>query len=124
MNTQITKTITGIIFLVLALNFASALVVDTNFVTLYPGESERVEVEIDNNENFDIEDVSIALELSDVPFTAIGSSEKDLDDLDEDDDDRVVFTLRASTDATPGDYNIPYTVKYFDVDNDTELEKE
>lgn len=124
MNTQITKTITGIIFLVLALNFASALVVDANFVTLYPGESERVEVEIDNNENFDIEDISIALELSDVPFTAVGSSEKDLDDLDEDDDDRVVFTLRASTDATPGDYNIPYTVKYFDVDNDTELEKE
>lgn len=126
MKTQtLTKSLVGIIFLVFALSFASALVVDINFVTLYSGESERVEVEIDNNENFDIEDISIALELSDVPFTAVGSSEKDLDDLDEDDDDRVVFTLRASTDATPGDYNIPYTVKYFDVDDpDEELEKE
>ena len=126
MNTQtLTKSLAGIVFLVLAITFASALVVDINFVTLYPGESERVEVEIDNNENFDIVDISMALELSDVPFTAVGSSEKDLDDLDKDDDDRVVFTLRASTDATPGDYNIPYTVTYFDVDNDDdELEKE
>lgn len=124
MKTQIlTKSLAGIVFLVLAISFASALVVDANFVTLYPGESERVEVEIDNNENFDIEDISIALELSNIPFTAIGSSEKDLDDLDKDDDDRVVFTLRASTDATPGDYNIPYTVKYFEVNNDTGFEK-
>jgi hypothetical protein len=126
MKTQtLTKSLVGIILLVLAISFVPALVVDTDFVTLYPGESEKVEVEIDNNENFDIEDVSIALDLVDVPFTAVGSSEKDLDDLDEDDDDRVVFTLRASTDATPGDYNIPYTVKYFDVDDpDEELEKE
>jgi len=125
MNTQIlNKSILGILVLVLTITFASAIVVDTDFVTLYPGESEKVQVEIDNNENFDIEDVSIALDLSDIPFTAIGSSEKDLDDLDEDDDDTVSFTLRASTDATPGDYNIPYNVKYFEIDNDTELEKE
>lgn len=141
MKTQtLTKSLAGIVFLVLAISFASALVVDTDFVTLYPGESERVEVEIDNNENFEIVDVSIALEIGSkpifnelgmvvgetvaLPFIIIGSSEKDIDDLDEDDDDRVVFTLRASTDATPGDYNIPYTVKYFDVDDpDDELEK-
>ena len=124
MNNQI-KPIFAILFLVLTIGFLSAVVVDANYITLYPGESERVEVEIENNENFDIEDVSIALTLDEVPFTAIGSSEKDLDDLDENDDDRVTFTLRASTDATPGDYNIPYVVKYVDVDDpDEELEKE
>lgn len=120
MNKQITKTIVGIFVLVLTISFASAIVVDADFATLYPGESERITVEIDNNGNFDIEDVSVSLNLAEVPFTAVGSSEKDIDDLDEDDDDTVSFTLRASTDATPGDYNIPYSVRYTNAENDSE----
>ena len=114
------KLIFGILFLVLTLSFASAIVVDADYITIYSGESGKISVEIENNENFDIEDISLALELSDLPFTSIGSSEKDVDDLDEDDEDRVSFTLRASTDIVPGDYNIPYTLTYINSENKTE----
>jgi len=120
MNTQITKSILGILFLVLTLNSVSAIVVDADYITIYSGESGRVSVEIENNENFDIEDISLALELSDLPFTSVGSSEKDVDDIDEDDEDTVSFTLRASTDIVPGDYNIPYTLTYINAENSTE----
>jgi len=136
MNKTINKTIFGIILLVLTLSFAAAIVIDADYVTLYPGEQGKVGIDIENNENFDIEDVSVSLELGSqrilnefgiviseteaLPFTVIGSSEKDVDDLDEDDDDSVSFTLRPSTDITPGDYNIPYIVKYTNAENDSE----
>jgi len=111
-------------FLVLTLNFASALVVDADYVIIYPGESGSVKVEVDNNFNFDIEDVSIALILDDIPFTSVGSSEKGLDDLDESDDDAITFTILASTDIVPGDYNIPYVVKYTDAEDSNSTQEE
>src|SRR3989344_5941583 len=95
------KTTTIFAFLTLAIfliNLVSAVIVDAEYVTLYPGEEGSVTLNIENNENFDIEDVRISLDLSDVPFTSIGTSTKDTDDLDEDDDDSVRFTLRPSTD--------------------------
>ena len=110
----------GIILAIFALSFASSLVVDADYITLFPGEEGRVTVEIENNENFDIEDVSVALILDDTSFTSVGSSEKDFDDLDEDDEDTATFTLRPSTDITPGDYNIPYFVKFVNAENDSE----
>ena len=123
METKIlNKIFIGIFLLVLTLGLISSVVVDANYVTLYSGEQGVVNINIENNENFDIEDVSIVLNLDDVPFTSVGSSEKDVDDLDEDDDDRVSFTLRPSTDITPGDYNIPYTLTYFNADNNNDSE--
>lgn len=113
-----------IIFLVMALvfaiNLASAVIVDADYVTLYPGEEGRVTLDIENNENIDIENVQVSLILSDVPFSSVGSSVKDIDDLDEDDDDSVTFTLRPSTDITPGDYDIPYEIKYVNADDNTQ----
>ena len=117
---QTKKLIFGILFLVLTLSFASAVVVDADYITIYSGESGKISVEIENNENFDIEKISLALELSNLPFTSVGSSEKDVDDIDEDDDDRVSFTLRASTDIVPGDYNIPYVLTYTNAENNSE----
>jgi hypothetical protein len=128
--------------LILLANMAltCALVVDADYITIYPGEQGKVVIEIENNENFDIEEVSIALELGGkkifndfgvvveeveaLPFTIVGSSEKDVDDIREDKDESVSFTLKASIDIDPGDYNIPYTVKYVDEeDRDEILEK-
>lgn len=119
----------ALIFLVLTLNIASALIVDSNYITLYSGEEGKVTLDIENNENFDIEKVSVQILLINVlpdktpvslPFTIIGSSEKEIDDIDEDDDDSVSFTLKASTDITPGDYNIPYLIKYLNAEEDNE----
>jgi len=125
MKTQnLTNIAFGFFLLVLTIGFAAGIIVDSNYETIYPGESEEIILEIENNENFDIEDVSLALDLSDLPFTTIGSSEKDVDDIDEDDDEKVSFNLRASIDITPGDYNIPYILKYVNAENDSEeLEK-
>jgi len=118
------KILIGIFLLVLSIGFISAIVVDSTYLTLYPGEEGRVTIEIENNENFDIEGVSIALILDEFPFTSIGSSERGVDDIDEDDEERVTFTIRSSTDINPGDYNIPYSLKYINAENDTEtLEK-
>jgi hypothetical protein len=119
-----TKTIIALgmlaLYLVSIIGFASALVVDADYVTTYSGEEVRINLEIENNEDFDIEDISIALELGDVPFSSVGSSEKDVDDIDENDDDKVSFTLKASSDIVPGDYDIPYEVKFYDAENDSD----
>jgi hypothetical protein len=121
MKTQnLTKIAFGFFLLVLTIGFAAGIIVDSDYETIYPGESEEIILEIENNENFDIEDVSLALDLSDLPFTTIGSSEKDVDDIDEDDDEKVSFNLRASIDITPGDYNIPYILKYVNAENASE----
>jgi len=107
------------------LAFASAVVVDADYVTIYPGQSGKVSVKIDNNENFDIERVSLALDLSNVPFASVGSSEKNIDDIRENDDDSLSFTLVASTDIIPGDYEIPYTLTYLNADdNNQSFEKQ
>jgi len=114
------KIVAGILLIVLSFQFLSAIIVDSDYITIYSGESGKVTLNIENNENFDIEDVSVALDLSDLPFTSIGSSEKDLEDLDEDDDDSVSFTIRASTDIIPGDYDIKYILKYVSAENNSE----
>ena len=139
MKTHILTSIIVLTFLVLTLNFATAVIVDSNFITIFPGEEGRIILDVENNNNFDIEDVSIALELGgkkvfnslgilveeteNLPFLIIRGSEKEVDDLDEDDDDTVSFTIRAFTDITPGDYNIPYTIKFVNADNDEDEER-
>lgn len=125
-NKQNTLAITGIFILLISLNFIAtqitgdAIIVDSDYITIFPGESGSVTIEIDNNENFDIKDVSVSLVLDNLPFTSVGSSEKEIDDIDEDDKDGVTFTIRASSDIAPGDYNIPYMIRYVNADKDNE----
>jgi len=125
---QKTKVAVGIgiliIYMLSMISFASAVIVNANFITIFPGEEGKITIEVDNNENFDIEDVSVSLILAEIPFTVVGSSEKSIDDLDEDDDDRATFTIRASSDIVPGDYSIPYLLEYTNSDDDESFEKE
>jgi hypothetical protein len=113
----------GILFF-LSVGLASAISIDADYITIYPGEQGKVSIEIDNNENFDIEEISVSITLANLPFSSIGSSEKSIDEIDEDDDDRVGFTIKASTDIKPGDYSIPYTIKYTNSDTEDDLKKE
>jgi len=108
-----------------SLSFASAITVDANYITIYPGEQGKVNLKIDNTENFDIEHISAAFILDNLPFNSIGSSEKSVDDINEDDDDITIFTIKASTDIKPGDYQIPYVIKYVSADDtSTKLQKQ
>ena len=105
----------ALVFVFLSMHFASAIIVDADYITLYSGEEGTINLNVDNNENFDIKDISVSLNLEDLPFSAVGSSEENIDKLREDKDDDVSFKIKASTDIKPGDYNIPYTIKYEDV---------
>jgi hypothetical protein len=114
-----------LILVILRINFSSAITVNSEFITLYPGEEKEVTLDIENNGNFDIEDVSIQLILDKTSFTSVGSNERDVDDLNENDDDSVTFKLKASVNIVPGDYNLPYEISYFNVDEaDNKITKE
>jgi len=113
------------VYIIGMLSFISPVSVSADYIILYPGDQGNVKVKVENNENFDMKDISISLVLSSVsstgtvtslPFNVIGSSSKDLDDLDNGDDDSATFTIKASTEITPGDYNIPYVVTYINKD--------
>jgi len=106
------------IFFLYSLGFIAAISVDTDYITTYPGEQEQITLTVNNNEKFDIEDVSAALILENLPFNIVGSSEKDLDDLDRRDDDSASFTIVSSTSIKPGDYEIPYEIRYTNLDTD------
>lgn len=118
---QTTKTIIcALTFLVLTLNFISALNVDSEYITIYSGQEGSVTLEVGNNLNDDLNDVSVRLNLEGLPFTSVGSSEK-IEDIDEDDEEKFTFKLKASTDIVPGDYNIPYVISYeYDSEDITE----
>ena len=121
------------LYILSVMSFASAILVDVGYITIYPGENGDVKITVENNENFDIEDVSVELILAtstptggivSLPFSVIGSSQEGLDNLNEDDDDSATFTIKAATDITPGDYNIPYVVRYTNQDNNDSEKKE
>jgi hypothetical protein len=101
------------IALILGLSFASAVVVsEVATQTLFPGSSSRAILEIKNTLSEDIEDVSVTLDLTNLPFTTLGSSEDSHDEINEDDEEDFTFNLKANSNIEPGDYNIPYEISY------------
>jgi len=97
----------------LASTLTSALIVSSvDSPVLAPGEEGRLTVILKNTFDNDIEDVSLSLDLSTIPFTAVGSSEFSLNRIDNDDKESFVFLLRADSSAKTGDYSIPYTITY------------
>jgi hypothetical protein len=116
--------LSSILLLFIFINFISALIIDAEYITTYPGEQENIKIKIENNLNYDVEDISLFLNLEDTPFTIIGSSEKNLEELDEGDDERLIFTLKSSTDIIPGDYNLYYTLRYINAENSNSSQEE
>jgi len=113
------KKILIVIFIIFtSFNFISALSVDADYISIYPGEEGKIGIDLKNNDNFDIEFISIELNLGTIPFIAVGSSEKSIDEIGEDDKESVTFTIKPSTGIIPGDYEIPYTLKYTNVDTE------
>jgi hypothetical protein len=105
-------------FLIITIGFSSALIVDVDYITIYPGEEGSLSFDVENNGNVDLEDVSVSLILENVPFSSVGSSTK-IEDIDEDDDESFSFKIKANSDIKPGDYSIPYEIVYKDNGNKT-----
>jgi hypothetical protein len=101
------------IFLVLAINAASAVVINSvQADTFAPSQEGQVTLEVENILNDVAEDVSITLSFQNTPFIPIGTSEQSVDEIDEDDDETFTFRIKAAPDVKPGDYEIPYTLTY------------
>lgn len=137
-----TKIRTSAVFLVLALALAWTLIsislvsaltinsVNVNPQEIGPGETATIDIEIENNLNQDVTDVSVLLDLSgivasqvpgvastvlDVPFAPYDSSnEKAIDELEDNEDKNFNFKIIASPDAKAGLYKIPLEVSYTD----------
>ena len=93
-------------------SLASAMIIDSvNYGKFNPGEESSLKIRIENNLDRDYKDVSLSLDFSNLPLNVVGSSEFTTD-IDEDDSETFDYVIKASSTASPGDYEIPYTLKF------------
>ena len=115
------KTISVLTILIFIMSMSSAMAItvkSVDYAKLTPGSQSTLTIKLENELNIDVQDVSLNLITADTPFSVIGSSEDSVDEINEDDDETFTFTIKASSSAKPGDYEIPYVIKY-DIGNDT-----
>ncbi len=135
MKTKLLIIIIGILVL-FSLASIQALTIKSVDITpreIAPGESAVIDIELENNLNEDLEDISISLvfrelvkdafgnviSVSEAPFAPYGSSnEETIDELKEDKDKSVSFRIIALTDTKSGIYKIPLEIIYYDEDGD------
>lgn len=86
--------------------------------TLSPGESGRVTLQVENDFSYDVDDVTVRLLISSSPFTTVGASEESEEEIREDDHESFSFEIKAPAGIEPGDYLIPYEIRYVDRDNE------
>jgi hypothetical protein len=98
------------------INFASALViksVSTNPNEVSPGGVSNIEIELENDGKNDIEDLSVSLDLSTVPFAPYdSSSEIGIDKLRDGRTDYANFKIITINSAKSGIYKIPVQMTY------------
>src|SRR3989344_2388545 len=81
--------------------------------SVLPGSEVNIDITIENVGEEDIEDVIVTLDLSEVPFVPAGSSnEKIIDEINDGDEERVTFQVKALSDAQPSTYKIPVVISY------------
>ena len=101
------------IILIANLGLVSAVIVKSVFVDgLIPGGEGTIRMEIENNFEDDVTDVSLRLNLINTPFTPVGNSEFGVDELRNGEEEDFVFKIKAANDITPGDYQIPYIMEF------------
>ena len=98
------------IYLASALTISS---VSSNPTEIQPGEKVSLDLTIDNNLDNDATDVTVSLDLKDVPFAPYqSSSDANFDEVREDKSKNAGFNLIASSDAASGTYKIPVKISY------------
>ena len=110
--------------LLILLPIASAITLTSvDYVKLSPGTESAISLVIKNTIGSDATDLSISLDARGIPITIVGSSEETIEELDENKKEEFTFIVRASNDAKPGDYQIPYTISYEDENSSTRKTK-
>lgn len=81
--------------------------------TVVPSGETSIDITLENVGDIDIENVLVTLDLSNVPFVPVGSSnEKIIEEIDDGSKEKVTFRVRALPDAQPSTYKIPVLVSY------------
>ncbi len=93
---------------------ASAVFIsDINAQDISPGKEGKISITVENDLQDTIEDVSVRIDLTNLPFRPIGSSEDSANEIDEDEEEDFSFRLKSANDISPGDYQIPFVLSYF-----------
>ncbi|MDD5191804.1 MAG: hypothetical protein PHH54_05050 [Candidatus Nanoarchaeia archaeon] len=102
--------ILSIIGLTSALTITS---VNTNPEVVAPGESSTIKIGVENDGNDNVEDVSVGLDLTNVPFAPYSSSsEISFDEIKENKVKYAEFEISALSEAKSGIYKIPLLISY------------
>ena len=105
------------LFLVSTISFASALVIDSVSMIndIKPGETSKISIGLENDGKEDIQDVSVVLDLTNVPFAPFNSASEDsISEIREDKTKYVDFEIIALNNAKSGIYKIPLIISYFE----------
>jgi hypothetical protein len=80
---------------------------------IIPGDKINLMITLENNGNKDVKDVSIKLDLNNMPFAPIDSStEQIIGEIENEDSVRINFNLIALPEAEPRIYKIPVKISY------------
>jgi len=107
----------GLIFalflLTISISLASALTVtNVDSPVFKPGQEGSIRIIVENNLDTTAKDISISLDLTNLPFVPVGSSEESIDEIKKDKDELFEFEIKAANDIEPGDYEISYELSY------------
>lgn len=111
---QITTTISGILLVIILTSFVSALTIRSitaNPDTIGQGSSTLISVNVENNGDDSISDVTATISLTGLPFTSSTTSRAE-DELDVDDDVTFGFNVQALNNAKSGIYSIPVQISW------------
>lgn len=120
-RTKVILTVFALIYIFSILSLSSALTINsvsTSPDTIAPGETTDITISIKNNADDEVTDVSIALDLTNLPFAPSESgSEFSFDTIDSGKSKQAQFTLAAFNDAKARTYKIPVTLSSRDINN-------
>lgn len=107
------------------INLNSALIIDTVSMTpkeIAPGESAIINIEIENNGEEDIKDISVSLNLEGIPFAPYNSAtDYNIEEIENDDQEYARFEIIALNTAKSGIYKIPVEITY--IQDDVQITK-
>ena len=118
----------GIFLVITTLNFASAVTikdVSSSPSEVIPGETFSTTIEVENIFDYDITNLNVKLDLSQSPFAPYqSSSEKFVDELQSDDEEKFTFKLIVLPETASGIYKVPVEITYENDDAENKTKKE
>lgn len=111
------KFVSILLMAMMVMPMASAQVAVSSFTlqpqTVLPGSETDIDITLENVGDEDIENVVVTLDLGNVPFVPVDSSnEKIIEEIHDGGEERVTFRVKALATAEPSTYKIPVIVSY------------